>query len=66
MKITPRALACIALLPFTSLISEAKNEWVSSDRDSTYTITANSEHLVQDRSVVSAFFDVVILSNLRS
>jgi hypothetical protein len=51
LKITPLALACIALLPFTSLIAEAKNEWVSSDRDSTYTITANSEHLVQDRSV---------------
>ena len=46
MKITPRALICIVLLP---LFAEGKEtEWNSKDNGSTYTITADSEHIVQD------------------
>jgi hypothetical protein len=51
MKITPLILTCIALIPFTSHAAKAQTEWVSSDRDSIYTITPNTQHLVQDRSV---------------
>jgi len=51
MKTTPLKLICLILIPFTSVVASSKTEWVSSDRDSTFAITPNTEHLVQDRSV---------------
>ncbi|WP_146209328.1 hypothetical protein [Coraliomargarita sinensis] len=51
MKSTKILLTCLTLLVSSDLAAEKKSEWISSDFDSIFKITMNTEHLVQSRSI---------------